>query len=631
MKKIVSWGVSICILIGCMIPCAMAASNDYTTWRQSDSAWNQSVAWPASQYPAATMRYMREAGCLVTSIAMLLRHYNVVTDSNVNNFNPWKCNEALKSAGAFNSAADLIWGSISKAYPGFQYAGNAGYSASTLYDLYSRGYACIVAVNGYGHYVAVKSATSSGSVIMDPGWGYTSLSSFRSVNQIYYFSVKGTPSNASKINFDPCGGSCDTKYIIKSFGDIYGTLPTPKREGYKFDGWYSEKNGKGSKYTSDMKYWGNREEVTWYANWKVDGSKINLDPCGGSCDTKYIIRSFGDVYGTLPTPKREGYKFDGWYSEKNGKGSKYTSDMKYWGNREEVTWYANWKADGSKINLDPCGGSCDTKYIIRSFGDVYGTLPTPKREGYKFDGWYSEKNGKGSKYTSDMKYWGDREEITWYANWKAQDESDAETPISPSVSVHFPKVSVYVQGQFTDVPAAQWFTQNVAGAVEFGLMKGNTASTFNPYGDVTLAETITMAARIHSIYTTGAESFDQSVGDVWYQVYLNYAYQNGIIGYSLYSGNVQEKATRAQYAEIFANALPDEALAAKNSVPDAAIPDVTMQDSYAGAVYKLYRAGILAGGDANGTFSPLTYITRAESATVVARMADSDNRMSFSL
>ena len=555
-KKIVSWGVSICILIGCMIPCAMAASNDYTTWRQSDSAWNQSVAWPASQYPAATMRYMREAGCLVTSIAMLLRHYNVVTDSNVNNFNPWKCNEALKSAGAFNSAADLIWGSISKAYPGFQYAGNAGYSASTLYDLYSRGYACIVAVNGYGHYVAVKSATSSASVIMDPGWGYSSLSSFRSVNQIYYFSVKGAPSNASKINFDPCGGSCDTKYIIKSFGDIYGTLPTPKREGYKFDGWYSEKNGKGSKYTSDMKYWGNREEVTWYANWKVDGSKINFDPCGGSCDTKYIIRSFGDVYGTLPTPKREGYKFDGWYSEKNG---------------------------------------------------------------------------KGSKYTSDMKYWGDREEITWYANWKAQDESDAETPISPSVSVHFPKVSVYVQGQFTDVPAAQWFTQNVAGAVEFGLMKENTASTFNPYGDVTLAETITMAARIHSIYTTGAESFDQSVGDVWYQVYLNYAYQNGIIGYSLYSGNVQEKATRAQYAEIFANALPDEALAAKNSVPDAAIPDVTMQDSYAGAVYKLYRAGILAGGDANGTFSPLTYITRAESATVVARMADSDNRMSFSL
>ena len=67
-KKIVSWGVSICILIGCMIPCAMAASNDYTTWRQSDSAWNQSVAWPASQYPAATMRDMREAGCLGTSI-----------------------------------------------------------------------------------------------------------------------------------------------------------------------------------------------------------------------------------------------------------------------------------------------------------------------------------------------------------------------------------------------------------------------------------------------------------------------------------------------------------------------------------------------------------------------------------
>ena len=53
--------------------------------------------------------------------------------------------------------------------------------------------------------------------------------------------------------------------------------------------------------------------------------------------------------------------------------------------------------------------------------------------------------------------------------------------------------------------------------------------------------------------------------------------------------------------------------------------------SYASPVYKLYRAGILTGGDAKGTFSPLTYITRAECATIVARMADSDNRVEFTL
>ena len=206
------------------------------------------------------------------------------------------------------------------------------------------------------------------------------------------------------------------------------------------------------------------------------------------------------------------------------------------------------------------------------------------------------------------------------------------TPVNPEPNkneVHFPKMTVYFQGQFSDVPADQWFTNNVANAFSFGLMKGNSATTFDPYGDVTVAEAIAMAARIHSIYTTGSENFIQ--GTPWYQCYLDYAYQNKIISYAYYNCDVKHKATRAQFAEIFAAALPDEALSIKNSVSDNAVPDVKMKDSYSAPVYKLYRAGILAGGDAKGTFSPGTFITRAECATIVARMADSDNRVSFSL
>ena len=206
------------------------------------------------------------------------------------------------------------------------------------------------------------------------------------------------------------------------------------------------------------------------------------------------------------------------------------------------------------------------------------------------------------------------------------------TPVNPEPNkneVHFPKMTVYFQGQFSDVPADQWFTNNVANAFSFGLMKGNSATTFNPYGDVTVAEAIAMAARIHSIYTTGSENFTQ--GTPWYQCYLDYAYKNKIISYAYYNCDVKHKATRAQFAEIFAAALPDEALSIKNSVSDNAVPDVKMKDSYSAPVYKLYRAGILAGGDAKGTFSPGTFITRAECATIVARMADSDNRVSFSL
>lgn len=74
-----------------------------------------------------------------------------------------------------------------------------------------------------------------------------------------------------------------------------------------------------------------------------------------------------------------------------------------------------------------------------------------------------------------------------------------------------------------------------------------------------------------------------------------------------------------------------EALAAMNDVEDGAIPDVPMTEAYASHVYKLFRAGILAGGDVRGTFSPNSYITRQECASIVGRMAESNNRVSFTL
>lgn len=198
------------------------------------------------------------------------------------------------------------------------------------------------------------------------------------------------------------------------------------------------------------------------------------------------------------------------------------------------------------------------------------------------------------------------------------------------VKVHFPQVDYYVQGQFVDVPAKQWYTDGVKQSYEMGLMKGKSFGRFDPKGYVTVAEAITMAARLHSIYSTGEDNFTQS--SPWYQVYLDYAFQNGIIGYNYYTSNVSKRvATRAQFAEIFAKAFPDEALSPISTVADGAIPDVPMSASYASHVYKLYRAGVLTGNDVLGTFSPDSYITRQEAATLVSRMAESNNRKSFTL
>ena len=180
-------------------------------------------------------------------------------------------------------------------------------------------------------------------------------------------------------------------------------------------------------------------------------------------------------------------------------------------------------------------------------------------------------------------------------------------------------------GQFTDVSSNQWYAGSVADAYEFGLMKGTSATRFSPNGSVTLAEVITVAARIHSIYTTGSQNFVQR--GKWYQVYLDYAYKNGIITAAMYNGTVTQKATRAQCAEIFAKTLPDAALYPIRNVPDGSIPDVPMSSSYAASVYKLYRAGVLGGSGSDGSFKPAGYITRAEVASIVSRMAESDNRV----
>lgn len=193
--------------------------------------------------------------------------------------------------------------------------------------------------------------------------------------------------------------------------------------------------------------------------------------------------------------------------------------------------------------------------------------------------------------------------------------------------IRFNKTLTYRQGQFVDVPAGSWFTNNISEAYELGLMKGS-GDTFNPDGSVTLAEAITMAARIHRIYNTGSESFDQSIGTHWYQTYYDYAYNNGIIEVGQFDGNTADSvATRAQFAKILAKSLPKEALTQINTIPDGTIPDIGNDVDYAASVYVLYRAGVLTGSDSQGSFLTSTNIRRLEAASIIARMAVSNNRV----
>ena len=198
---------------------------------------------------------------------------------------------------------------------------------------------------------------------------------------------------------------------------------------------------------------------------------------------------------------------------------------------------------------------------------------------------------------------------------------------SPSIK-NFTKQATYQVGRFTDVDQSAWYANSVALAYEYGLMSGTSATTFNASSNITIAEVITLAARIDSIFYTGAANFAPSA--VWYQTYVDYAIDAGIINAGEYS-NYTALANRAQFADILASALPSYALNEKNWVDDNAIPDVKITDNYADAIYKLYRAGIVTGTDSQGSFSPSRSILRAEVATIVTRMVDESLRGAITL
>lgn len=213
------------------------------------------------------------------------------------------------------------------------------------------------------------------------------------------------------ITFDPQGGSCDTKSDEYSFGQGVGTLPTPTKTDYTFLGWYSRPECGGEKYTSTTLM--PRTDITLYAGWLQNGKSliVNYDPNGGECDKTKSLVPFNGTISDLPTPKREGYSFLGWF---DGSGKQYTSSTKVTDNNLALT--AKWEINGLSISFDAKGGNCSKTSMTVTYGEKAGKLPEPTRDGYSFLGWYYTKKGKTEQLTSSTVI---TSSISAYAEWEA--------------------------------------------------------------------------------------------------------------------------------------------------------------------------------------------------------------------
>ena len=196
------------------------------------------------------------------------------------------------------------------------------------------------------------------------------------------------------ITFDPNGGTLNAGDETKAVqhNGTYGEMPTPIRSGYHFDGWYTEKDG-GTKVDANTSV-ATKEAHTLYARWSEAKFNITLDPNGGNLANATKEVTYNSPYGTLPTPNRAGYDFDGWFTEKDG-GTKVEASTVVTA-AEPHTLYAHWTAHEHCI----CGGSI-------SAGDHTGHTPVS----------YQSWNGKDAiSYTNKTAYVYLSQNVTFNSN-----------------------------------------------------------------------------------------------------------------------------------------------------------------------------------------------------------------------
>ena len=208
------------------------------------------------------------------------------------------------------------------------------------------------------------------------------------------------------LSFNANGGSVSESSREVEEKYAYGSLPTPSRSGYAFEGWFTAEAG-GS-VVSDKTTMGS-ENVTVYAKWTKIWT-LNFNANGGSVSEAKRTVKQGSAFGNLPNPSRSGYAFDGWFTAANGGNAVGTSTTM--GNAD-TTIYAHWTAVHT-LSFNANGGSVSEAKRTVKQGATYGTLPTPSRSGYTFNGWYTAASGGSKVSPSTAMGTGD---VTVYAQW----------------------------------------------------------------------------------------------------------------------------------------------------------------------------------------------------------------------
>jgi uncharacterized repeat protein (TIGR02543 family) len=321
----------------------------------------------------------------------------------------------------------------------------------------------------YGSIIGTLPALSSRTAYTFAGWNtrrngegltYTENSTYLEPGDITLYAQ--WTAKEYYIIFDSQGGT-SVDNLKATYNSPIGTLAVPVRAGYTFDGWFTEAN---EKYT-DITVYNNTNNITLYAKWTAGTYTLTFDAQGGSSANSQQV-TYGAIINVLPETVRLGYTFEGWFTEANGDGAKYTKETVY-SVTDNTTLYAKWTLKRHTISFDAQGGN--TVSAIQTDYDATVSLTDATRTGYTFKGWNTKSDGTGISYIGSIHYTADSD-ISLYAQWEANTytlnfDVQGGNPINNQSVTYNHAVGILPNLTRTGYTFDGWFTGTNGGGIQY--------------------------------------------------------------------------------------------------------------------------------------------------------------------
>ena len=342
--------------------------------------------------------------------------------------------------------------------------------------------------------------------------------------------------------------------------------------------------------------------TTLTAQWTVHQYTITYNLAGGTAEGNPSTYTIETKAFTLKNPTKSGYTFTGW----SGTGLDGENNMTVTiptGSTGNRTYTAHWRYNGS--------GHSYSYYTIKATAGAGGSISP--------SGNVSVREGRDRTFTitPDKGYAISNVKIDGKSIGAVKSYTFENVRRNHAIEVIFMKANGNPQtGVFVDVATGSYYEDAVDWAVENGITKGTDDTHFSPDGICTRAQAVTFlwrAAGSPASKTSTMPFTDVPVGSYYYDAVL-WAVENGITkGTSDTTFSPDMTCTRAQIVAFLWRS--EKSPAAGTANPFA---DVKSTAYYADAVLWAVKENITK-GTTNTTFSPNADCTRAQIVTFLWR------------